>query len=351
MRDFLRNLRSGGGLSGEGSRFGGTGMAKIIGLLLALYLLLVLVLGMVWSSTPDVFSVREAAEQRAQASGQPLVTGYVTTSTLITVADTLLNKTGGYISNDVLPPGVWLDNIPSWEFGVLVQVRDLARSMRNDISRSQSQSTEDRDLRIAEPQFNFDNGSWAIPATEREYRTGIEALERYLQRLADPERSNGQFYARADNLRNWLTNVETRLGDLSNRLSESVGKERLNLTEVSPMPTNGPSPLDSTPGLLKTPWLEIDDVFYESRGAAWALLHFLKAVEIDFQDVLRNKGAAPSLRQIIIELEATQQGLWSPMVLNGDGFGLLANHSLIMASYLSRANAAMSDLRALLSQG
>ena len=145
--------------------------------------------------------------------------------------------------------------------------------------------------------------------------------------------------------------METRLGDLSNRLSESVGKERLNLTEMSPLPTDGPSPLDSTPGQLKTPWLEIDDVFYESRGAAWALLHLLKAVEIDFQDVLRNKGAAPSLRQIIIELEATQQGLWSPMVLNGDGFGLLANHSLIMASYLSRANAAMSDLRALLSQG
>ena len=39
--------------------------------------------------------------------------------TLKTVAGTLLNKPGGYLSNDRFPPGVLLDNIPSWEYGVL----------------------------------------------------------------------------------------------------------------------------------------------------------------------------------------------------------------------------------------
>jgi hypothetical protein len=39
------------------------------------------------------------------------------------------------------------------------------------------------------------------------------------------------------------------------------------------------------------------------------------------------------------------------MILNGSGFGVLANHSLVMASYISRANAAIIDLRDLLSQG
>jgi hypothetical protein len=39
------------------------------------------------------------------------------------------------------------------------------------------------------------------------------------------------------------------------------------------------------------------------------------------------------------------------MVLNGTEFGLVANHSLVMASYISRANAAIIDLRKLLSQG
>ena len=39
------------------------------------------------------------------------------------------------------------------------------------------------------------------------------------------------------------------------------------------------------------------------------------------------------------------------MILNGSGFGLMANHSLVMASYISRANAAIIDLRDLMSQG
>lgn len=43
--------------------------------------------------------------------------------------------------------------------------------------------------------------------------------------------------------------------------------------------------------------------------------------------------------------------MWSPVVLNGSGFGVLANHSLTMAAYLSRANAAISDMRDLLSRG
>ena len=102
---------------------------------------------------------------------------------------------------------------------------------------------------------------------------------------------------------------------------------------------------------MKTPWTEIDDVFYEARGAAWALVHFLKAVERDFGPVLQNKNALISLRQIIRELEATQDPIWSPMILNGSGFGLFANHSLVMASYISRANAAVIDLRELLKQG
>ena len=78
--------------------------------------------------------------------------------------------------------------------------------------------------------------------------------------------------------------------------------------------------------VVKTPWTEIDDVFYETRGAAWALIHLLKAVEIDFAPVLEKKNALVSLKQIIRELEATQETVWSPVILNGSGFGIFANH-------------------------
>jgi hypothetical protein len=272
------------------------------------------------------------------------------TATLITVAETLLNKPGGYLSNDVMPPGIYLDNIPNWEFGVLVQVRDLSRSMRESFSRSQSQSTEDPDLIISEPRFNFDNTSWLFPATESEYQVAIDRLYSYLARISDEADVDAQFFARADNLANYLLYVESRLGSLSQRLSASVGQRRVNTNGAGEAAAVG-STTTGAESMIKTPWLQVDNIFYEARGATWALAHFLKAVELDFSEVLTNKNATASLRQIIRELEASQETVFFPFILNGSGFGMFANHSLTMANYVSRANAAIIDLRRLLEQG
>jgi hypothetical protein len=318
--------------------------------LLAVLAAVLFALSFYWSRDPAVFDVRENAAQFAARIERPVVVGTVTTATMVRVAETLLDKPGGYLSNDLGPPGVLLDNMPNFEFGALVQVRDLAKAMRETLSRSQSQSREDPDLVLAEPQFNFDNDSWILPPSESEYRQGIRRLESYAKRLADPTQPDAQFYARADNLRYWLGTVDSRLGSLSQRLSASVGRPRLN-TDLAGDPAAQQSTAAPAELMTRTPWLEIDDVFYEARGGAWALLHLLRAVEVDFAEVLRNKNAEVSLRQIIRELEATQEPMWSPMVLNGSGFGPLANHSLVMASYISRANAALIDLRALLAQG
>lgn len=330
---------------------GGSGVVgKFVLVLLVVYLLVTVVLGMYWSSEPEAFSVREHTRSMANSMQREPITGFATTATTIRIAETLLDKPGGYISNDIFPPGLWLDNMPNWEYGVLVQLRDLSRALRKDISRSQSQSAEDRDLTVAEPQLHFDSGSWAIPSTEAEYRRGIRALKRYLNRLSDPEQADAQFFARADNLSNWLADLETRLGSLSRTLGESVGKASVSDAVAN---VNQDNPLEEEVGAIdvKTPWTEIDDVFYEARGSSWALLHIFRAIEVDFRKVLQDKNAMASVKQVIIELEGAQGSMWSPVVLNGSGFGVLANHSLTMAAYLSRANAAISDMRDLLSRG
>ena len=326
------------------------GFLSIVGVPLLVIIVFLLALGWYWSVEPESFDIAEAAGERAPTTESNLTTGSYTTSTAITIMETLLNKRGGYLSNDVMPPSLWLDNIPNWEYGALVQVRDLARSMRNDFSRSQSQSAEDEDLIIAEPQFHIDNASWIFPSSESEYQTGIDALYRYLGRLQNPGNPEAQFYARADNLQEWLGQVEKRLGSLSQRLSASVGQVRLN-TDLAGDAEAVQSTATSSQVKVQTPWSEIDDVFYEARGAAWALVHLLKSVERDFEPILQKKNALISLRQIVRELEATQETVWSPVILNGSGFGLFANHSLVMASYISRANAAVIDLRDLLKQG
>lgn len=323
---------------------------RIASAVIVLLVILQLVFGFLWNSEPDEFNVVQNAGSLSAQRNEDMVTGYITTATMIRVAESIMDKPGGYLSNDVTPPGIFMDNIPNWEFGVLSQVRDLSLAMRNDFSRSQSQSVEDKDLVTAENQFRIDSESWLLPSAESEYQKAIQNLYSYLHRLTDDNTQDAQFYSRADNLSDWLALIEKRLGSLSQRLSASVGQARLN-TDLA----GDADAQQSTPGdkivEVRTPWMEIDDVFYEARGSAWALSHLLKAAEVDFQDILQKKNARVSLQQIIRELEATQATIWSPFILNGGGFGFFANHSLVMANYISRANAAVIDLRNLLSQG
>ncbi len=313
-------------------------------------------IGIYWSQEPEPFDVRTAALEMAGGDQEKLVPGYVTTATLTHEAEVLLDKPGGYLSNDVMPPSSLfgltplLDNMPNWEFGAVVMLRDTARVLRNDFSRSQSQSREDRDLAEAEPRLNFSNDSWMFPPTERQYRKATLHLRNYLRRLADPQDHSAQFYTRADNLNQLLWVAGKRLGSLSQRLNASVAEERINVDLAG-----DPSARQSTPTprtvRAETPWLEIDDVYYEARGYTWALLHILQAVEIDFADVLKKKNATASLQQVVRLLEQTQVDAASPIVLNGDPMGWVANYSKTMVSYISPANAALIDLRNLLTQG
>ncbi len=312
--------------------------------ILAVVALFMIVIAIYWSRTPGVFWVNEYIEDDSH------VVGYATTDTLIKVAETLLEKPGGYLSNDRTPPSVFLDNIPNWEFGALQQVRDLARVIRNDYSRTQSQSSEDPDVSGAEPLFFFDNNSWILPPTESEYREAIKGFKVYRDRLTRQVQPDAQFYARADNLREWLSQVEKRLGSLSRRLGNSVVTTVIN-EELAGDPSAEAAQAQPDIVDVRTSWWDIDDIFFEARGSAWALLHFFRAVELDFAQVLDDKNATASVRQIIRELEASLQPLRSPMVLNGGGYGIFANHSLVMANYLARANAAVINLRELLDQG
>ncbi len=65
------------------------------------------VLMLIFDHEPAQFDVRETTALRAvtPAGGTP-VRGATTTATMIEVIERLLHKRGGYLTNDVLPPGV-----------------------------------------------------------------------------------------------------------------------------------------------------------------------------------------------------------------------------------------------------
>jgi hypothetical protein len=320
-----------------------------VAVVVALYVVVVLALMWWWSYEPAQFDVVKFAQERSVQHNQPIVTGSVVTATLIGSAETLLDKRGGYISNDKFPPGVLMTRTPSWEFGVLTATRDLAREMRNKFARSQSQSEEDVDLKEADPLFSSPNDRWLLPSSESQYRKAIDHVEGYFVRLGKNDPNGAQFYARADSLADYLDLVSTRLGSLSQRLSASVGQVQLD--GDAPVDPNAPEAPAKLQTVVKTPWLKIGAVFFESRGYTWALLEQLKAVEVDFAPTLERKNAMVSLKQVIRELEESQKPVMSPIILNGSPFGFFANHSLVMANYVSRANAAIIDLKNLLNRG
>lgn len=285
---------------------------------IAVVLVAMLALGWYWS--------REPRSLVLPAAGQP---GEVLAQTLVDVAATLRDKPGGYLHNDMLPPGLLLDDMPSWELGVLRQVRDLTRALHRDMGLSHADFAADADLAAAEAAFNVKPGSWLFPRAEAELADGEAALRRYRQRLAQQK---ARFYTRPAYLQRWLADVDGALGMSTGRLNAAL------------MPL--PSALDGSTGGMaeRTPWYRIDNVFYEARGEAWALLQLLRAVEVEYADELDRRQVRLSLRAAIHELEATQQALWSPVVLNGSGFGLFANHSLVMANYLARVRADLADV-------
>lgn len=301
--------------------------APVVTISLFLFFILLAGLGWYWSREPGVFALKAAD------AGKP---GQVLAQALLRVSTTLHDKPGGYLHNDVLPPGLLLDNVPAWELGVLHQVRDMTHALHRDMGLSHAPYVEDRDLALAEPAFTVNPGSWLFPMAERELSRGSDALVSYNERLGKGE---ARFYPRIVYLQRWLADVDASLGLLSTRLNAAVPDHVvLSLVpEEATLPHGG-----------ETAWSGIDDVFYEARGSAWALLHLLKAVEVEFGADLERRQALLSLRAAIHELEATQQTLWSPVILNGSGFGLFANHSLVMANYLNRAQSDLADVRVLL---
>ncbi|MGJ7457562.1 DUF2333 family protein [Halomonas sp. MA07-2] len=286
--------------------------------LAGLYLLVSVGLGIWWSQPPAPFDVEQATlERRGEAAYTPGARGTVTLATLATSVATLLEKPGGYLRNDIAPPGVWLDNMPSWELGVLESSRDLARAL------PQMAGGESADLEEAREALMGDDRDWFYPGTEQHLGEALEAFDRQLAALDEEEAG----FVPGQGLGDWLQSLVARLDDLALRLAASVGSHEA-LIELA---------VDAESLPPRTPWHRVDNIFFEARGTGWALSQLLQGVQRDQADVLHEAGVIAEWERLLAELGMTQRRLWSPVVLNGSGFGVFANHSLVMALHMTRA--------------
>jgi hypothetical protein len=307
-----------------------------------------------WSRTPAKFDVDSLAVERALNRGHitqqddPLPPGYVTVSTLISLGDLLLDKSGGYLSNDRLSPALLLDNMPNWEYGVVIQLRTFANSLRIDLSRAGAQSTEWPQLVEADAKFNFDHNRWVLPSTEKQYREGLAFLEEHLDLLSGTGGSGSSeyFVLRPDNLDECLRRLERHLGSLTIRLRANANVYAYNpfLLDDEEQGSKAETEAPQT----TTPRTKVDDVFFEARGHAFVMYHMLKALRTDYAEVLRETRSLGSMNRALSEFNAALQPLKSPIVLNGEDFGPTPNHSITLSAYLAKAHLAIIDMRNLL---
>jgi len=320
-------------------------------------------LSLYWARTPLPFDVNDMVRIKAVEYGhreldEKLPVGYRTTATIIYLAEQLLEKPGGYQSNDWSPMTRIPDNMRNWEYGSVVQLRVMIQGLRFELSRSGVQSQEHPQLREAETRFNFNHDKLLLPPTEQQYREGIAFLEEYLNGLNGATSEARYFATRQDQVIKWLERQKIMLGDYSSRLQNNVGDvtfdtgvltanlpegmdEKLGADEVRQQPA-----ADESNSLR-----ERDDVFYQVRGGVYVQYHVMLAMRKDCENLLNSSQAMGIMNRIVNELESANKLMKSPVVLNGSEFGIIQNHSLVLAAHVAKAHLAIQELQKQISGG
>jgi hypothetical protein len=151
--------------------------------------------------------------------------GVFLTNSLIRLTE---GMTDHWLPNDILWPTALLDNPQSFQLGELEAVRYAVKSLRDDLSRMRTTDHIDPDIDRAASLLFFDPTRWAFPSAENRYRHAVADLERYRSRL---EMGEAAFSPRVDNLYQFLGDLASLLGGVSNRLANAPRDVPTRLTE------------------------------------------------------------------------------------------------------------------------
>ncbi len=290
----------------------------------------------------------EAVEETGEGTSPPPAPaqwrkGLMTANTLIVIGDDLFSN---WLPNDKIWPTIFLDNPQNFQLGALEGMRYTTRVLRDQLSRSKTADTIDRNCEAAFNLLNNDPFKWYFPSAESRFNGAVEHLRSYRDRLAAvPEGEERLFYARYDNLIELLDTYVSLLGGVNTRLANAPRGQRYKISEEAMgdiRPTGSGEQLVDT----QVPWREIDDNFYYAQGVAYVIRQMMVAIRYDFADILTSWNATVQVDNIIAVLNQAQ---FEPvMVLNGDVGSVLANHSMELHSLLENSRQKMRNLRDML---
>jgi len=248
-----------------------------------------------------------------------------------------------WLPNDLFWPTVFLDNMPNFQIGELEVVRYNTRVLRDNLSRMRTTDKLDPHAEAVFTALSNDPYKWWFPRAEGKWELGYKKLESFYQDLLN---GKSNFYPRADNLAQLLTQYASLMGGVNTRLINAPSdiKKTTSMEEQEKGGAKSPSLVD-----IDIPWYRIDDNFYYAQGVAYALHESFKAIRVDFIDVLIDKNSVNLADKILENLGRCN---FEPLLIfNGDPDSIFANHSLNLSGVFNDARQKINSLIVSLKQG
>ncbi|MFO1038223.1 MAG: DUF2333 family protein [Geminicoccaceae bacterium] len=195
--------------------------------------------------------------------------------------DREVNQTRWVANDPPFMPSVLLDNMPSFQTGMIAAIGRFTTELRDRVARVRGSSAVDPDLESAAGRINYPGDVWIFewsgtpvqPSSESQYRRAMGDLQHYNDRLA---KGQAVFERRADNLLATLDRLSDDLGASSAALSQRVDQHSTNWLDT-----------------------EADNLFYRVKGKLYAYYIILQALKFDFANVIREKNLDASYDEML----------------------------------------------------
>ena len=232
-----------------------------------------------------------------------------------------------WVANDpFFLPGSLLDNMPEFQQGIVAAVSRFTLELTDQVGRTRGTSQADADLDRAMGLLRYPGTIWIFDlqtsmaptaSSEQQYRQAVAALRSYNQRL-----SQGQavFETRADNLLGTLDRIAADIGSSSAALDHQIRAAGI------------------------WPDFAADNVFYATKGRLYAYYLLMRALEVDFANVIRERQLGSAWSQTVESFrEAVTLQPW--VVVNGaPDAQFMPSHLASQGFFLLRARTQLREI-------
>jgi hypothetical protein len=257
--------------------------------------------------------------------------GSRTVAMMSALMDREVNGHGWTPDNPWFYPTQLMDNMPNFQTGILKTVRQSALELKDHVARLRGAGGTDQDLEDAFQSLSFAPDKWFLntsapfvsSSSGNNYDRAVKSLRKYNARLASGQ---ALYEKRSDTLGATLDRLALSLGNASNALDQQAD-------------------------LGQKQWIDFkaDDVFYDTRGQAYAAALILSSLRTDYSDLI----AARQLNKLWDDMQQDLKELVQvdPLVVtNGKSGGLIPNDLLAQNAKLGQVRSRLREITSILQQ-